>query len=82
MIKIFKKLTRLIKFWPRLVEYETTVYQKYLKRYFCNETREWKIGEMWSYKVRNNYVLVCGFYTFFRLDRTTNVIRWIKLCKT
>jgi hypothetical protein len=49
------KLSRLIKFWPKLIEYETLVYQKYLKMYFLNESREWKIGEMWCYKVGSTY---------------------------
>jgi len=53
--KRYNKLSRLIKFWPKLIEYETLVYQKYLKMYFLNESREWKIGEMWCYKVGSTY---------------------------
>ena len=53
--KRYNKLSRLAKFWPKLIEYETLVYQKYLKLFFLNESREWKIGEMWSFKINSEY---------------------------
>ena len=49
------KNMRYIKHWPKLVEYEMSVYKRYLAKFCQNETKEWKIGEMWSFKIDSKH---------------------------
>ena len=49
------KNTRYIKHWPKLVEYEMSVYKRYLAKFCQNETKEWKIGEMWSFEIDSKH---------------------------
>ena len=49
------KNMRYIKHWPKLVEYEMSVYKRYLAKFCQNETKEWKIGEMWSFQIDSKH---------------------------
>ena len=59
------KFMRFIKHWPRLVEYEMSVYKRYLAKFCTNETKEWKIGEMWSFEIDSKLGLLSGFPPYF-----------------
>ena len=59
------KFMRFIKHWPKLVEYEMSVYKRYLAKFCINETKEWKIGEMWSFEIDSKLGLLSGFPPYF-----------------
>ena len=45
------RFTRFIKHWPSLVDYELSIYKRYLAQFCTNNSKSWKIGEMWSYEI-------------------------------